>query len=541
MNVEEYQKIARVFYRNRVFDVFRDQRHNKTFLEVQEKNGEEEYHFPTLSDYLYLNHLYNQKRTTVLESKKLHFKVQIIVAGTLISLGIIGSVGAEKIHTHLVRQKYENWEAHLEEINEVTDEYTQKEKEIEIYDNDVLSKFGFQDVSFDDVFETLENNSNLDSTSKEDIREFILLLQTKAPDIDLRIFNENLKLLTVQKEDNSKFRQNIFARFDSKNHTIELREDYTSDGLRKINFYHELVHTLNVLDCSRVIRDSEYGIEETYHIKKDYRLENNYGISALEAYTAIFTDYLMDEDYIHYFDRESRNYQGYWNISPIYYQVLKATNYTFEDFINKNVSSLEEKLKEIDLENIIDVIDINMNKPDQLIVGNNEILMDLNVTLLKHRILQIWDPIESPETIYDAANKIDLCLGFQGDICNDMLLENNEELLRKRESVVPTIRFYDYEQLFCCKNQEDCKNLCVYSDEFGTWRLGDLKFKFGEYKLYDFLTNMDVTNYVNPEKVVAWEYVFSDGKFIEDNKVELEDLNSKEFTDYVSAIQTKQM
>ena len=59
--MKTYNKLIRIKYNGKLYDIFSDENHRKVFLEVRIIDGEEKYFYININDYLYLNSIYNVK------------------------------------------------------------------------------------------------------------------------------------------------------------------------------------------------------------------------------------------------------------------------------------------------------------------------------------------------------------------------------------------------------------------------------------------------------------------------------------------------
>lgn len=120
----------------------------------------------------------------------------------------------------------------------------------EMLENNSELKLYFQeDITFDIVRNSLENNSLIDDEYRTYTNEFINLIEKRFPDIDLTILNENIKMFSVseiKKEDMQKERKRE-AYYDIKTISIVMHDEHENINNKKYCYFHELWHMFNNL------------------------------------------------------------------------------------------------------------------------------------------------------------------------------------------------------------------------------------------------------------------------------------------------------
>lgn len=345
MNEKLYTKLIRIRMDDRTFDIFADQDHKKAFLEV--KNGK--YYYPLLENYIRLDSIYNKPFDGILHDQKYTFRRKVYIA----AIGIYVVLSADSIAE--IRNIYQNYTLQREMEKRkiaIEDEQEPEIQVIEIASTKELDDLGIEPVSFSDLRNSLEENKSIQPKYREYVKKYIDLLEKKLPNADYRILNNNIKGYIFN---NHYVSDKWDGEFDAKNDTINVKEKYLDqdenediERERRVVF-HELTHSLN----HGYIR-----LEDGTIIYMGFSIDN-YGTSFTEAYTTILTDYLMSDNYEEYFLKDNYTYSTYWRTSPICYQIMKLLDgtYTLTDFINNNVSYLEEKLANKGLNNAIDVLD----------------------------------------------------------------------------------------------------------------------------------------------------------------------------------------
>lgn len=348
-----YIKTLRIQYHDKIFDIFSTENHRKVFLEVHVKTDREEYYYPVFKDYLYLDRIYNKPFDGILYAKKYSFKQRIYLT-TFCS--ITAFLLIDPMRTMNCKLQYHSLVYDSVRINSKTAEIGSTEHEvmesiIDIYDTSVLSEYGFEPVSFEDVRSTLANNLELSSKYKNYINKFINCLEEKLHDVDLRVFNNNLKSLAIYEDLNEK--DSMTGIYIPKLNEIYLAKDLNLLEEKKAIF-HELCHTLNY----GYLSVETEGYENNILLVKKFR-DDNYGIGFSEGLNTVLTSYLLSDDFEYFFDSEQRNFIDYSDTSPFCYQILRLLkeDYTLSDFISRDIHYLQSKLNNIELETVTDVLD----------------------------------------------------------------------------------------------------------------------------------------------------------------------------------------
>lgn len=345
MDEKLYTKLIRIRMDDRIFDIFADQDHKRAFLEVKK----DKYYYPILKDYIRLDSIYNKPFDGILYNQKYTFQRKAYIA--TIGLGVVLSLGSI-VGLHNINQSYKLQREMTNRKVAIEDEQEPEIQVIKITSTKELDDLGIEPVSFSDLRNSLEANKSIQPKYREYVKEYIDLLEKKLPNADYRILNNNIKGYIFNNHYVSK---KWDGSFNAANDTINVKEKYLDqDGnedieRERIVVFHELTHSLN------------YGyirLENGTIIYMGFSIDN-YGTSFSEAYTTIFTDYLMSDNYEEYFQKDNYNYPSYQETSSLCYQIMKLLNetYTLPDFINYNVSYLENKLKNNGINNAVDLLD----------------------------------------------------------------------------------------------------------------------------------------------------------------------------------------
>ena len=447
--MDEYRKVMRIRYHQKLFDVYVDDRHRKTFLEVRDDENFCRSLYPYLDDYLSLYVKMNFP-SHILYSKKFRFPKKVFfreekkptlrkVAGTLgmvLSFEILGAILC-------LNPKFQKSMMSFGTVSSL-DEEIDREISYDTYDGSIfhideiasLSEFGMEPVSFYEVRKTLEENINLSPRFKEEARLFLDRLEERFPQVDLRILNQNLKKMYDEINPSYPLKRGdglMTGSFSPSLGKVSLEENYS-----EMTAFHELCHALN----SFIGEISSSSSSDTYQIHYFFR-KDSYGESFVESMNTILADYLLAEDWKNYFTPTERTYSSYRSISYETYQLLKLLKgYSLTDFVNRNVSYFEEQLKKVHLEEYIDYLDTfyRAEYTDMEVVDTKDSLKEeLQHSLLKQRILEECGDTVTPTMVYRMAGAIHLCEDQKLDICNEILEEDGQVWLFR----TPSSPFYD--------------------------------------------------------------------------------------------------
>ncbi len=315
-----FQRLFAVKYNGKKFLLFRNVKDSHiAFLEWKE-NGDLSY--PEYNDYIKLNDIYNNHDYGVLEAERLGFTEKVKWKDLLLVLLIEGSflLGATNLVSHLTNSERAAI-ASVIPSNAITD-------------REALSYYFEERITRDDVVEAINNNPNLEDKYKEAAIEVLDTNLALDPDIDLRIYYENMKRLKVVIVPNGdKKHEDMKAEgwFNAKECTIYLRENFTGVVDHELN---HAVHTLNLQTDGTL-----------------FQFYETQGHSLAEAMTEVITN------------------KGNLDFSLAYNTPRKVLKYFLENtekfdyhtYNTKGISALIEELKEkypdVDIDYIISYID----------------------------------------------------------------------------------------------------------------------------------------------------------------------------------------
>lgn len=233
-----YRKLFDIHYNNKNFSIFIDEKNRRTFLEI---NKEGKYIYPILEDFQFLNHLYNNFNPFLANATKYTFqeKIRRGIYGILASVVIISSTSCT-FKNYI--PKLSDKELLLEEENR----FASEKELIEIKDLSQLDEIlGYKNVSIEKIHTAIDNNINIEYSYKRKIHIFLNNLTIKYPNLDLRIFYENIKTIKMIPMDSTQFAEetgkNLRGQYNANLNQILYPENITDEL-----FYHELSHTTDL-------------------------------------------------------------------------------------------------------------------------------------------------------------------------------------------------------------------------------------------------------------------------------------------------------
>lgn len=518
--MQEYTKLFRIRYRNKLFDIFCDSHHKKYFLEVKIQDGKEYFYYPELHDYVGLNMIYNTSDGN-LYSKKYTFpnlSTVVTVAGIstflLIGLNIPTIENFINNHYSLQQEYQENQDDQVlaSDTKSHYPKFTRIGDTIYLYHNDALDDFNFPMISFNEVRNTLQNNSSIPDKYRSYITQFIDCLEERLPDIDLRIFNYNLKALEFKVISNSDWkRSNIDGYYDIDDNQIFVKEAYKDSSREKEVIFHELGHTLN----NAYMEYTDPKNSKLYHIIKHFETTNDYGNSFSEGMNSILTSYLLSNSWQTYFQESARHFNSYNDVASLEYQILLLDDsYNLYDYLNGNVDYLEKYLKPLDLLETVDILDTFLKSDGEITMEDKDSFCELEQKIIGQRIIQECELGKSDLEIYKSFQGLYLTYNNFYSICSQQLdqihpdwtirmreasekdkttfIENKdgdlEELTYK--TLAPEIHIYSSDQLLCNTSLNQILIYSTFDDEENTYHFG--RIDYDNDVLYDIISNQQV-------------------------------------------------
>ena len=362
----EGNKLIRIEYNNKIYDILVDETHTKHFIEVRTKDGKEKFYHPNLGDLIKLNLIYNTSKDEKFDKRKKYRFKQETIKNLKIKYNNI-----KKLSKHITKlTNIAVIAAVIITLKNKIDDYDIPEIAIgtvEIKNNDELDEFNINQVTFDEVRNTLDQNTNFKGKYKNLANEYIDLLEKKLPNIDLRLLNENLKDMNIDLCYGQILKdENAAGEYNSNTRVLSICTGYDEKTFKSI-YFHELTHALTTLNRQVSFMDEK--IIRNQKILKQYEQSKTYGEAIDEGFTEIITNFLLSryntmDDYL---KDDSKKFVGYSTVvAPTCYKLVKLTydEYSIYDYVNGNVEEFANILKKYDLDGIIDYLDVIKRSDD---------------------------------------------------------------------------------------------------------------------------------------------------------------------------------
>lgn len=269
---------------------------------------------PTIQELLYFENQYNRVSFKLYSSNKAISKkglVSVVKGITItISLSLLSTLNSHTSYQLQTNHQYsiismekENDMQSIKTCNNPKSEFLNSlSEETSFYSQDnTLIKFHYilnlsdctilpsHNPTMDELIEVLNENKNLDGYYKQCILEHIGRLKKYEPNIDLRIYKENLRHLTIKKlskdeikKENFNIDRDVSGLFNSFNIQISLLESLDKEQEKDV-LAHELGHMSNSL-IYKEHRDNECDINS-----KPFSLQNNFGSGLKESFNSAYT------------------------------------------------------------------------------------------------------------------------------------------------------------------------------------------------------------------------------------------------------------
>lgn len=317
--IKTYKRLLDIKYNGKIFSVFLDDKNRRTFLEITK---EDKYAYPTLEDFTYLHNLYNNKNPYLKFSEKFRFeeKVRLGAACLIISPAILNA------------SKFTTLKLTDEDLKIIPKETTHPDI-IYINDLNVLdSIFDSAKITFDDVKNAIDANSNLTPKYQKAAHSALRKVIDACPNIDLRIFFENIQNLEIEEMPYAELQ----SRFHNNDACIDFkkRKIYTSPEVSERTLCHEFIHAFYNL---------VYQKDDTIYIR-NATIGNFYEEAQTEELTGsgLTSGIYGDERYF-------KNYLD------------TCTTFTLDDYYEKGVWYLTENIDntypDVDIDYVMNAID----------------------------------------------------------------------------------------------------------------------------------------------------------------------------------------
>ena len=314
-----YQKLFPIDYNNKKIMLFLDENNHKTFLEIDSTG---EYVYPTLEDYLALYKIFNIKEPFICYSvPRYRFQEKVrrvkgTVASLLTVIALLNSL--PKAQAGEITLEVKENDTNIELVENVKTN-TEAKWYVDITDLAYLDRYlGELDVTKEMVIEAINSNGNLNQKYKTIALNLLEAITNKYPNYNLRIFYENIKTMKVVEYTIEEFREAFpEAQGAGAQYNYALNQITTIDQVEWEVLYHEMFHATNTF----------YRTVGNTIIRK---IDEN--VSLNEAMTDLGASLVIPNKSSYVFDRKILEY------------LLSTVDYTLEDYNNKGINGLLEKL-----------------------------------------------------------------------------------------------------------------------------------------------------------------------------------------------------
>ena len=395
-----YKKLFDIKFHNKTFTIFIDDNHRRTFLE---KNDLGEYIYPTLEDFKALNNIYNIHNPLIeYDLRKYFFKEKVRLTSGVLAITLLATTLGDALATN-----FQNYQVEETEDSVVITSVEAVKAMHQITDlKELDSILGYTSVRKEQVLEAVNANSNLNNYYKEIIYNLVNKIYEEYPNIDLRVFYENVKTLEIREVDKNDF-HNEFNNYSVANYVSDQNRINLSSNANLQTIYHELAHAMYSFYWS------EYGV---------YRATNYSALN--EAMTNHVTNFL------------SSNINTYTNEGLILEYLMSFTDYTYENYMQYGIegliSILKEKYPSIDIDYICDCT--NTIKDTTLNLGLYISLQDCDNLLDELFSLSLLNVNE--QNLYEPFTNFAKLLKGNQELLNQYLEQYNSYLTTKNYPII---------------------------------------------------------------------------------------------------------
>lgn len=364
--MKEYDVIGNFNYNNKEYTLFIDENNKYYFLRIE--NKEEKY--ITLHELLELTNIFSYNEDILLiendnNKKKKRKLIPKIILGSLIVtlsaslISAINEVNSTKINQPKIKvektisyvqeedliidETEKTIQQALKEIEKEEEEYELKTKEefldtIKIYDTETLDDvlgYSKEEITYETIRQTIKNNNNIPEKYKELYLTLANNLEKKYPKMDLRVWYENLKTLKICELEEfdmklkamSSSAQACYRRDENTIYTVKDYQ-YIPNTWEYQIIMHEMCHPIK----------TSYFTKGDKKIRVQFESPSGKGIIIDEAMNSLLALRSYDEN------EKDIAYQLQSNM--IEAMVDSMDNYTYQDYIEKDLSYFQNQLNE---------------------------------------------------------------------------------------------------------------------------------------------------------------------------------------------------
>ena len=352
--MKELNELLNIKYNSKIFTVFSNKKHRKEFFELKDNN----YYYPDLEDLVNLNIIFNTDSEILYKIDKEDILRGALTTVVVANLVIFGLGAINELNYVLNKEKIVESRVEFYNSKGYADDIIYIDK------NKYLEEYGVTKASFSDVRETLNQNEHLTLKQKSYINEFLERLEERLPNVDLSVFNYNLKTLIIEEIDNDIWNYSSDGQYDNINNTISIKKEYHSESETYEVIFHELGHVLNNTMITVTEENKDYPVNtKIVRVIRSFANKNEkFGSFGVEGFNTVLTDYLLTREWENYFNYENNKYDAYNEIAVNCFELMKLMDYTFYDYLDGNVNSFMEELSaytinNYDVNKIVDLLD----------------------------------------------------------------------------------------------------------------------------------------------------------------------------------------
>lgn len=378
--MQEYRKVIEFCYKNYNYVMYLNGKNKHYFL----RKVNNTLLYPTLLELIDLANFFCDIPELLCikkDNKKTKFIPKVIINGvtvtltlSILSLGFSMYKSAERI-----KEFENNYDEHLaenylayndDEIDEdlVVDTYLESDwlNYLYIYDMDYLDKyFNYPNVNIEQLKDVIENNANIPLKYKKLLFDYCNSVIKKYPNIELRVFYENLKSLEVvecSKEELITHTLSVdsygcYVRTENKIYVLDGYEyEYKTWAYQVI--FHEFSHALR----------TGYYIDGDKKVKIQVEGQNYSDTVTAEALNSLFTVSLFD------YEEKDVAYQLQSNYHKVMIECMD--NYSLEDYVQHSISYYAKKLDEFNNDDNYATVILNLIQVQYKDYHSNSISVD---------------------------------------------------------------------------------------------------------------------------------------------------------------------
>ncbi len=215
---------------------------------------------------------------------------------------------------------------------------------IKLNNNELFDEiFGKGNPSLEELYSAIDGNLSLPKEYKVFLKNYFKELTDYYPDLELRVFEYNLKNLKVELlteyEIHDKMGGATSASYDYENNIIILKDniDYENDIWDLICLRHEVAHMRNHFRIEK--GDYTY----VYRFWIFHGTEGSVGSVADEAMTVLFSTEPYYDDYI----KAGQNNMGYPLATNEMRVIMESIDYSPADSVSHNIYFLEDRMNDV--------------------------------------------------------------------------------------------------------------------------------------------------------------------------------------------------